>query len=214
MPRLAPPDAVAGLLLAAGEGRRMGRPKALVELGGHTLVERAVAVLGQADCEPCVVVLGAQGEAVAAVLGGRVATVHNADWASGMGSSVRAGLAALATVDADAAVVALVDTPGIGPDVVRRLIDHHRRTGAVAVVATFDGAPRNPVLLHRSVWPAVAADATGDHGARGWLRANPDLVARVPCEDVGRADDLDTPGDLAAWVARPTSSLDAGSPKA
>ncbi|MCY7364825.1 MAG: molybdopterin-guanine dinucleotide biosynthesis protein MobA, partial [Frankiaceae bacterium] len=70
--------------------------------------------------------------------------------------------------------------------------------GAVAAVATYDGRPRNPVLLDRTTWAGVAEAASGDDGARSWLRAHPDLVTAVDCTDVGAPDDLDTPQDLAA----------------
>ena len=72
-------------------------------------------------------------------------------------------------------------------------------------MATYDGQPRNPVLLARERWAEVAELATGDAGARAFLRARPDLVTFIECGDVGRADDIDTPEDLARIAA-----LDAG----
>jgi CTP:molybdopterin cytidylyltransferase MocA len=188
---------VAGLLLAAGEGRRLGRPKALVEVDGQRLVDRGVATLAAGGCAPVVVVLGA---AVGEVPGARV--VENPDWATGMGSSLRAGLAALpGTVDA--VVVALVDQPGVRPDAVARLRAAYA-TGAEAAVATYAGRPRNPVLLTRAVWDEAAALATGDTGARAWLRAHHDRVRPVPCDDVASPDDIDTAQDLAAWTHPPS----------
>ena len=82
---------VAGVLLAAGEGSRFGGPKAVAELDGERLVDRAVRVLRLGGCDPVVVVLGA---AVVEVPGADLVVV-NPDWATGMGSSLRAGLAAL-----------------------------------------------------------------------------------------------------------------------
>ena len=79
--------------------------------------------------------------------------------------------------------------------------------GAVAAVATYAGRHRNPVLLDRSVWADVAALAEGDAGARSWLRAHPDLVTAVPCDDTGSARDVDTPADLAA-LPRPAITPD------
>lgn len=178
---------VAGLLLAAGAGTRLGTPKALVELDGTSLVDRGVALLREGGCDPVVVVLGAVDVPVE---GAQVVLAH--DWAEGMSASLRAGLAAL---DADACVVALVDQPLVGAQAVRRLVA--AAATAEAAVATYDGQPRNPVLLGRSVWPELAA-LTGDTGARQWLRDNPDRVVLVPCEDTGSAFDIDTPDDLAA----------------
>lgn len=186
---------VAGILLAAGSGSRLGRPKALVRLGGSLLVERGHALLSSAGCEPVVVVLGAAAEEVRAVadLDGAQVLV-NPYWATGMGSSLRVALAALSP-SVPAAVVALADQPLVGPAAVRRLVAAWRN-GAVAAVATYGGAPRNPVLLDRRTWPEVSRTAVGDVGARSFLRDHVDLVRRVACDDTGFPDDLDTAEDL------------------
>lgn len=197
---------VGGVLLAAGAGRRLGRPKALVELGGQLLVERGVRLLRDGGCAPVVVVLGAGAERVVAVADLTDAeVVTNPGWDSGMGSSLRAGLAALEG-RCDAAVVALADQPLVGPGAVRRLVERWR-AGGQAVVATYGGKPRNPVLLDAGLWTRAAGAAVGDAGARAFLRGNPGLVTLVDCGDVGAPDDVDTPEDLAAAAA----ALDAGS---
>jgi CTP:molybdopterin cytidylyltransferase MocA len=185
---------VAGVLLAAGEGRRLGNPKALVELGGVRLIDRGVALLREGGTAPVVAVLGA---AVVELLG--VITVHNPDWRTGMGSSLAAGLGSV-PVSAEAAVVALVDQPLVGSGSVRRLIAAYR-AGARVAVAAYHGQPRNPVLLAREHWSAAIALAAGDVGARPFLRAHPDLVTLVECADTGRPDDVDTPEDLARIAA-------------
>ena len=189
---------VAGLLLAAGGGRRMGGPKALVEMGGEPLVRRGIRLLGDGGCVPVLVVVGAAAERVRPLCAG-ADVVEAPEWQTGMAASLRAGLAAL-PAGAGAVVVALVDQPLVTAEAVRRLRTAHER-GAVAAVATYDGRPRNPVLLDRSTWAGVSAAATGDEGARGWLRAHPDLVVHVDCTDVGAPDDLDTPADLHALTA-------------
>src|SRR5699024_231691 len=124
----------AGLVLAAGGGSRLGLgAKALLRSGGTTLVERAVGALR--GCAPVLVVVGAQAEAVAArVPGARV--VPNPEWASGLASSFRAGVAALPG-DAERVVVVLVDQPDVGPEVVARLLREHRPGRIVA--ATYGG---------------------------------------------------------------------------
>jgi CTP:molybdopterin cytidylyltransferase MocA len=185
--------AIAGLLLAAGSGSRFGRPKALVELHGELLVVRAARLLADGGCTPVVVVLGAGADEVRAAVRLPHAVVAEG-WATGMGVSLRAGLAALPD-DVTACVVALVDQPLIGVEAVDRLREAHA-AGAVAAVATYAGRPRNPVLLDRSVWAEVAEATTGDAGARSWLRAHPGRVTAVPCDGTGSAYDIDTPDEL------------------
>lgn len=189
---------VAGLLLAAGEGSRLGRPKALVELAGTTLAARGVDMLTQAGCMPVHVVTGAADVDLPGVT-----LVSNPDWRTGMASSLRVGLASLPDdPDApDAVVLALVDQPLITPGVVRRLIDVYR-DGARAVVATYDGKPRNPVLLRNDLWADAAAAAHDDVGARAYLREHPDVVTEVECGDIADPADIDTAADLAALERR------------
>jgi CTP:molybdopterin cytidylyltransferase MocA len=181
---------IAGILLAAGDGSRLGQPKATVELAGSTLAERGVALLRDGGTDPVIVVTGA----VPVELPG-VVSVHNPDWMTGMGSSLATGLRALEG-GATAAVIALADQPLVGAEAVRRLIAAHEN-GATVVVAAYDGKPRNPVLIDRIYWPAVVELATGDAGARPFLRAHPDLVTLVECGDTGSPADIDTPEDLA-----------------
>ncbi|MGH3341979.1 MAG: nucleotidyltransferase family protein, partial [Carbonactinosporaceae bacterium] len=177
-----------------------GRPKALVEVGGTLLVERGAAVLRAGGCAPVHVVLGAAHDRVVASadLSGAV-VVHNPDWRSGMGSSLRAGLAALPPA-AGAVVVALVDQPGVTPEAVRRLLTAYL-DGARVAVATYGGRRRNPVLLARDTWAEVARLAAGDVGARPFLAAHPALVVPVACDDAGSPADIDTPDELRRLTA-------------
>ena len=187
---------VAGLVLAAGAGRRIGGPKALLEFGGSTLVQRCAETLSRGGCTPVVAVIGA--EAARVMRPARVATrcvAVNPDWRQGVSSSLRTGLALLRGTDTRAAVVALVDQPLISAAVVERLL-HAWGGHEAAVVATYGGLPRNPVLLDRSVWEQVADTAVGDEGARAWLRGHADAVVRIACDDAGAPDDIDTPEDL------------------
>ena len=186
---------VAGLVLAAGEGSRFGGPKALAEIDGERLVDRAVRVLREGGCEPVYVVSGA---ATVEVPG--ATTVVNDDWATGMASSLRAGLAALPE-SAEAVVISLVDQPGIGADVVDRLV-RRLDDGHQLVVATYDGQPRNPVGVARPLWAAVSAFAVGDEGVRAFIRHHPDQVDAVECADIADPTDIDTPDDLASHRRR------------
>ena len=190
-------NAVAGVLLAAGQGSRFGRPKALVELDGQTLAERGVTLLRAGGTDPVLIVTGAAQVELRPEHQAR--TVYNGEWRTGMGSSLRAALRALTELEADpeigAVVVALADQPLVGAEAVGRLIAAYR-AGAGVAVAAYGGKPRNPVLLAREHWPEVIATATGDQGARAFLRARPELVTLVECGDTGRPDDIDTPADL------------------
>ncbi|HEV7471481.1 MAG TPA: nucleotidyltransferase family protein [Pseudonocardia sp.] len=189
----------AGLLLAAGAGRRMGGPKALVELDGQPLVRRALRVLAEGGCAPLVVVLGASAERVAPLVPDDVRVVVAEDWAEGMGASLRAGLDALASLDVDSAVVHLVDLPGVTPEAVARLAATATPDTPIPDAlarAAYAGIPAHPVLLGRSHWAGIREAASGDAGARGYLRGNP-AVRLVECGDVAEPDDVDTPEQLA-----------------
>lgn len=182
---------VAGLVLAAGAGRRFGKPKALVSHGGARWVESTAGVLRGAGCDPVVVVLGAGAAEVRATTAlGDAVVVDNADWATGMGSSLRVGLAVVG--DVDAVVVLPVDTPGITTAAVSRLV---ATAGPRALArASYAGVPGHPVLIGRAHWPGVALAAVGDAGARDYLAAHDVLL--VPCDDVADGRDIDHPDDL------------------
>ena len=171
----------AGLVLAAGAGRRYGGPKAPVVVDGERLIDRAVRVLREAGCYPVVVVLGAWvGDVPEAEV------VVNDRWAEGMASSLQAGLAALTgRAGCTRAVVTLVDLPGLTPAAVRRVAGG----GHDLALAVYDGEPGHPVLLAREHWDGVAASVAGDTGARRYLRAH-DAV-EVEVADVADGGDLD-----------------------
>ncbi|MFD8966938.1 NTP transferase domain-containing protein [Streptomyces sp. NPDC059568] len=192
---------VAGLLLAAGGGRRLGgRPKALLNHRSRPLVEHAARTLREGGCAPVHVVLGAAADRVRheAELPGCV-LVDNPRWADGMGSSLRAGLLSLLGTDAAAALVLLVDQPGIGAAAVARVVAAYTaaHSGPDALVsAAYDGRRGHPVLFGARRWAEIAADAEGDRGARGYLKAHASEIVLVECGDVAQAYDIDTEEDL------------------
>ncbi|NKQ54140.1 nucleotidyltransferase family protein [Amycolatopsis sp. K13G38] len=181
----------AGLLLAAGAGRRFGGPKALVELDGEPLLLRALRVLTEGGCDPVRVVLGAQAEDARALLPDPSISVYAPDWSSGMGASLRAGLDALPA--ADAVLVHLVDLPKVDARVISRLVA--LAAPDVVARAAYDGVAGHPVLFGTRWWREIAASARGDRGARDWLATRDDLRL-VECADLGSGDDVDTPADL------------------
>ncbi|WP_133917083.1 nucleotidyltransferase family protein [Streptomyces sp. NBC_00582] len=191
-------DEVAGLLLAAGGGRRLGgRPKALLTYRGRPLVEHAAGVLRAAGCARVHVVLGAAAQAVRerARLEGCV-LVENPEWEEGMGSSLRAGLDSLAGTGARAALVSLVDQPGIGPQAAARVLTAYTGERSLAAAA-YDGVRGHPVLFGAAHWAGVAHGARGDQGARAYLKAHAADLILVECGDAALPYDIDTPEDLA-----------------
>lgn len=192
---------MAGVLLAAGAGRRLrlGAPKALVtDEDGRSWLERSVAALNGGGVDSVYVVVGADAVAVEAAMPAGCLIVEAPDWREGMGASLRAGLAAvqLHSPDADAVVVMLVDTPGVGADVVRRLVA--LASPACLVRAAYDGVAGHPVLIGREHWHGVLGVAAGDRGARDYLQSTD--VDLVECGDTGSGDDIDTPQALEAWL--------------
>jgi len=186
---------VAGLVLAAGAGMRLGQPKALVTVDGRRFVDLAVDALREGGADPVLVVVGAAevGHVDALV-------VPNPDWVTGIGSSLIAGLAAAAaygeaTTPLHGVVVSLVDQPRIGPAAVALVLDAGR-AGAHAAIATYGGELLHPVYLHATSWSGVAALAQGERGARPYLEAHPDVVELVPCDGLGDPSDVDTAADL------------------
>lgn len=145
-------------------------------------MDRAVEVLTRAGCAPVIVVLGAWvGEVPGALV------VENAHWEEGMGSSLRAGLAAAEPLDVGRVLVTLVDLPGLTHEAVRRVL----ATGSDLAAATYGGRRGHPVLLGRQHWPGVARVSTGDRGARVYLDAHEEELALVEVGDVATGEDLD-----------------------
>lgn len=180
---------VAGMVLAAGEGRRFGGPKAVHIFDGERLVDRAVRILSKGGCDPIVVVAGAVPLEVPGAI-----VVTNLGWREGIGSSLRAGLDSL-PADVGAVTVTLVDQPWLSPSAVHRVHGAHL-AGADVAVAIYGGTRGHPVLLSRGVWANVKALARGDVGARAFLASHPEVVTDVSCDDVGSPADVDYAADL------------------
>ncbi len=193
---------IAAIVLAAGEGRRMGGPNKLTaSVGGRPLVRIAAEAALASRAKPVVVVTGHQPEAVGEALHGLdVERVHNPDYADGLSTSLRRGMAALPP-DIDGAIVLLADMPRVDAALLDRLIDaFDPASGRLIVVPTFNGKRGNPVLWSRRFFPELMAVA-GDTGGRHLIGANPDAVVEVESGAVVVAD-VDTPEDLAAIGGR------------
>lgn len=201
-----PLSAVTGVVLAAGAGRRLGRPKADVELGGQRLVERAVATLRDGGCAEVLAVLRPEQSGVA---GAR--TVTNPDPDRGMGSSLRCALAELACdQQSHACVVLLVDLVGVRPAEVAAVIERHR-AGASIVAVRRAGQRSHPVLVSRRWYHELAAAAVGDQGGRDFFARRVADTSFLDYSDP--LDDIDTADDLRRALAAqpPTGQADATS---
>jgi molybdenum cofactor cytidylyltransferase len=193
--------AIAALVLAAGQARRMGSNKLVAELQGKPLLRHAVEAALASQARPVLVVTGHERERTEAALSGLgVATTHNPDYARGLSTSLHRGLAALSP-GVDGAVVLLGDMPRITPAVLNRLIAAFNPVeGRALVVPTFKGKRGNPLLFARRFFAEVQA-IQGDQGARQLLGEYPELVAEVALDDDAVLTDVDTPEALAALCA-------------
>ncbi len=190
---------VAAVVLAAGQSRRMGGPnKLLIEVGGKTMVRRAVEAALSARCTPVVVVTGHMREQVEAALNGLpVRFVHNLAYGDGLSTSLRAGIGALPE-SVDAAVVCLGDMPRVTGRLVSALIGAFNPTeGRSIVVPTHAGKRGNPVLWAREFF-AEMRDLAGDVGAKGLIGRHDDVLAEVELADDASLVDVDTPEALRA----------------
>lgn len=185
---------IAGVVLAAGLARRMGRPKLLLPLGGRPLVRWSVeALLPHVD--EVVVVTGADEVGVRAALEGLpVRFARNPRPEEGQASSIAVGIAALGP-DVEAAVVALGDQPRVPGEVVPALLAAWRRSGKPIAAPVYAGVQGTPVLFAAEVFPELRA-LTGDGGARPVVAARPERVERVAFAFPMPAD-VDTPEDYA-----------------
>ena len=188
---------IAAVVLAAGRSTRMGGPNKLLErVGGRPLVRIAAEAALASRAGEVIAVVGHQRAEVEKVLAGLpVRIVHNPDFAEGLGTSLKAGIAAV-SADADGAIVCLGDMPQVDASLLDRLIaafDPDR--GALVVVPTFQGKRGNPVLWARRFFPDLMG-IEGDVGARHLIGRYGEAAAEVPVDDKGAFVDVDTPQAL------------------
>jgi len=186
-----PAPTTLAVVLAAGAGSRfVGAHHKLVSPlpDGRTVAEHALAAATASAVGRVLVVLGA----VPLDLPDGVVAVPNPRWAEGQATSLQAAVAEATRRGAEAIVVGLADQPLVTSEAWQRVAASPSPIAVATYADSGHDAPRNPVRLHRSVWPLLAGD--GDHGARDLIRLRPDLVERVPCP--GSADDVDRLEDL------------------
>jgi molybdenum cofactor cytidylyltransferase len=193
---------IAAVVLAAGRSTRMrGSNKLLAEIGGKALVRIAAEQALASRAKPVIVVTGHERDrAEAALKGLPVRLVHNPDFAEGLGTSVRAGIAAV-PADADGAIICLGDMPQVDAALIDRLIAaFDPEKGALAVMPTIDGKRGNPVLWSRRFFPDLMA-IEGDVGARHLIGRYGEAVVEVPVTGKAALVDVDTPEALSGVKA-------------
>jgi molybdenum cofactor cytidylyltransferase len=190
-----------GLVLAAGSSRRMGSPKQLLVVRGKPLLELVVGQVCDSGVDDVVVVLGAAFDEIQSRVDlGRARVLVNPAHASGMASSLKAGLASL-DAGVDRAVVVLGDQPDLDAKLLNRLLDLQESSGLPAAALDFNGLLHPPVVLKRELW-ADLMSLEGDVGCRAVIRARPELVARLPVKgDLTHPIDIDTPEDFVSLSA-------------
>jgi molybdenum cofactor cytidylyltransferase len=193
---------IAAIVLAAGKSTRMGGPnKLLSDVGGRPMVRIAADEALASKVSPVFVVTGHQHEQVRAALKDLPVTfVHNPDFAEGLSTSVKAGIAALPD-EIDGAIVCLGDMPQVNAALIDRMLGaFDPEKGALIVVPTADGKRGNPVLWSRRFFPELLA-LEGDIGARQLIAAYPEAIVEVPVGGGAAFLDIDTPDALAALRA-------------
>ena len=199
-----------GMLLAAGESRRMGFPKALLEVDGDTFIAHLAAAMLQV-VPRLMIVVGAYADRVGAAIpnDARINVVHNPDWPLGQLSSIKAGLRAIAP-EADAVMIHLTDHPTVKAETFEAVATAYDKSRKPIVIARHQGRRGHPVLFDRAMF-AELLDAPEDQGARVVVNADPGRVQYVEVEDAGILLDLDTPEDLArAGFQLPTQAQRTG----
>ena len=191
---------IAALILAAGQSRRMGAEnKLLLEIDGKPMVRHVAERVLASSARPVTIVLGHQPDAVKAALGGLdVGFIENPDYADGLSSSLKAGLAAVPE-SADGAIVCLGDMPGVSTDLVDRLIAGFNPVEGRAILAPTRGGRRgNPVLWARRFFDELMT-LSGDTGAKHLIGTYGEFLTEIEASDDGVLIDLDTPAALAAY---------------
>ncbi len=184
---------IAGLILAAGESRRMGRDKALLTYRGRTFIESILQNLITAGIANVTVVLGHHSELVQAKSNLSAArVVVNAEYEQGQTSSLQVGLAALSTDEPDAILLCLVDHPAISSKVIGKLIEQFSSTRAPVIIPTHKGERGHPIVISKTLFPELLALTPGEP-ANAVIRKYRPQTQFVDLADRGILIDVDEP---------------------
>lgn len=193
------------VVLAAGESRRMGSAKQLLDINGTPMVRHAVEVALEAATGPVLVVIGAHAAQIRAALDGLPARLlENRRWAEGLGTSVSAAVEEAVTANLRAVIFTLADQPSITSSVLIRIARTHEFLGSPIVASRYGDTTGVPALFASELFPALL-QLQGDEGCKSIIKQYRHLAAMLNCPQA--SVDLDTPDDYAAWVAERPRSL-------
>ena len=183
---------ISGIILAAGESRRMGSPKALLDYQGRTFIENICTSFLTAGADELIVVLGTHEHEAP------LRTVVNPQYRLGQLSSLQVGIQTLSP-ESEAAVVNLVDHPLIRPETIQALMASFATDPLPIIIASYQGRRGHPVLFAKGVYGELLA-APLDRGAKVVVRKDPERVRELALDDPGIRADIDTPQEYAQWV--------------
>jgi molybdenum cofactor cytidylyltransferase len=192
---------ISAILLAAGESKRMGRPKQMLEWQGKTLLQHVLGNLINADADEIILVLGHEAEQIRKSLPEcQIKIVINPDYKRGMSSSLRHGLLAM-DPRSEAFLVLLVDQPGIGPEIINHMIrDFQQANPKRGIVRPiYRGLRGHPVLIGVR-YLQEAMQLQGDEGARQILMNHPEDILEVEVDQDVILKDIDTPEEYQKWL--------------
>jgi len=189
---------IIGVILAAGQAKRMGQPKQLLPLDGKPLIWQVAAAACRSELDQVLVVTGAYAaEVELAVTGLPLEVVHNQSWESGQSHSVVTAVLA-APAEAAAMLFLLADQPLVDEELINTLVRTYRRTGAAIVAPYWKNRRGNPVLFDLGAWCPALLQLTGDAGAKSILERNEASICRVQLSSGDAFQDVDTPAEYEA----------------
>jgi molybdenum cofactor cytidylyltransferase len=185
---------IVGVILAAGESKRMGQPKALLKIGEHTFLDHIALSLAASQINLVYAVLGNQAEIIQSSLKKNIPIVHNPNYQEGQLSSLKAAIERIQFENCDGVLVALVDHPLISSGIVRRMVEAFYSSKKKIIIPTLHGKRGHPVLYSRELFEEILAIPPGV-GANAVRQAYRDHTLELEVDDPGVLIDIDTPED-------------------
>jgi molybdenum cofactor cytidylyltransferase len=196
---------IIGIILAAGESKRMGTPKALLKIGDRLFINHIAAQLEASQLDLIYAVLGDKAELIQSVLESNVTVLHNPNFHEGQISSLKTAIDKVQYENCDGVIIALVDHPLISSVVVSKLIETFYQSKKRIIIPTHAGKRGHPVLYSREVFAEIL-EAPPDRNAKTIRLENLEETLEVEVDDPGILVDIDTPQDYERHIVRTASS--------